>query len=166
MGIFGFKKEKKAEKLSFPAIIGAPTTGEFVTMKEIPDKVFSQGMMGICCGVNPEEGKVYAPVNGKISMVADTLHAVGIEADGLEILIHVGLDTVDMNGDGFTKMVREQQAVKKGDLLLTMDLDKIRAAGHPATVIMVITNSGDYASVEEKGSDRVKAGASLLCVSK
>nr|WP_236946023.1 PTS glucose transporter subunit IIA [Enterocloster clostridioformis] len=82
-------------------------------MNEIPDEVFSTGVLGVCCGIDPSEGKVYAPVDGKISQLADTLHAVGIEVGDVSILIHVGVDTVEMNGKGFTSAVKLGQAVKK-----------------------------------------------------
>ena len=138
----------------------------FVPMNQIPDEVFSAGVLGTCCGIEPEEGRVYAPIDGKISQLADTLHAVGLEAGGMEILIHVGVDTVDMNGDGFKSEVKPGQTVRKGDLLLTMDLAKIHEAGHPATVIMAVTNSDDFASVEEVASGVVQCGNEVLRVSK
>ncbi len=102
----------------FPEVLGSVAKGTVVPMAEIPDPTFSQGVLGICCGVTPAEGKVYAPMDGTISQLADTLHALGIEAGGVELLIHVGVDTVDMNGDGFKSHVQVGQAVKKGDLLL------------------------------------------------
>ena len=167
MGLFDFLKGKSApEAASSEVVLGAPANGAFVPMAQVPDEVFSQGIMGTCCGIDPSEGKVYAPADGKISQLTDTLHAVGMEADGLEILIHVGVDTVEMNGDGFTNAVQVGQQVKKGDLLLTMDLEKIRAAGHPATVIMAVTNSDDFAAVDAAASGTVQAGGDVLRVTK
>lgn len=167
MGLFDFLKNKEEPAaVTFPAVLDAAAKGTFVPMAEVPDEVFSQGIMGVCCGVEPEEGKVYAPVDGKISQVTDTMHALGIEAGGMEILIHVGVDTVEMNGKGFTNSVKEGQLVKKGELLMTMDLAEIKAAGHPATVIMAVTNSDDFASVEPVASGAVQPGAGILKVSK
>lgn len=167
MGLFDFLKNKEQPaEITFPAALGAAAKGTFVPMEQVPDEVFSQGIMGVCCGVEPAEGKVYAPVDGKISQVTDTMHALGIEAAGMEILIHVGVDTVDMNGKGFTNKVKLGQSVKKGELLLTMDLDEIKAAGHPATVIMAVTNSDDFASVEPVASGAVEPGSDVLKVSK
>lgn len=169
MGLFGiFKGKEQAAPASiqFPATLGAAAKGEYVPMEKIPDEMFSQGIMGTCCGVEPSEGKVYAPIDSKVSQLTDTLHAIGLEAGGMEILIHVGVDTVDMNGDGFSNTVKVGQTVKKGDLLLTMDLDKIRAAGHAATVIMAVTNSDDFASVAEVGSGSVQPGEDVLRISK
>ena len=128
--------------------------------------MFSQGIMGVCCGVDPGEGRVYAPIDATVTQLTDTLHAVGLEAGGMEILIHVGVDTVEMNGEGFTNTVKEGQQVKKGELLLTMDLDKIREAGHPATVILAVTNTDDFAGVEETGSGAVQPGDGVLRVNK
>lgn len=168
MALFDFLKGRNADEspaaVSFPAGSGAPVGGAFVPMSRIPDEVFSAGVLGVCCGVEPEEGKVCAPINGTISQLADTLHAVGLEAGGIEILIHVGVDTVEMNGDGFKSLVRVGQTVKKGDLLLTMDLAKIHEAGHPATVIMAVTNSDEFSRVEGTGSGAVLCGGEILRV--
>lgn len=170
MGLFDFLKGNKPKPtppqvsavVTFPAVLGAVAKGDFLTMENVPDPVFSQGVLGICCGINPEDGKVYAPVDGRISQLADTLHAVGIEAGGIEILIHVGVDTVDMNGDGFFSKVKLDQTVTKGQLLLTMDLDKIKAAGHPTTVITVVTNSDDFSSVQPVADGNVKPGDDII----
>lgn len=167
MGLFGFLKDKskeQADAVTFPAALGAAARGTVVSMQDIPDEVFSQGVLGICCGIDPSEGKIYAPIDGKISQLADTLHAVGIEAGGMEILLHVGVDTVDMGGGGFTSKVRLNQTVRKGDLLLTVDLDKVREAGHLTTVIMAVTNSDDFASVTETASGAVNPGEDVLKV--
>lgn len=167
MGLFDFLKGKEAaEPVTFPASLGAAAQGTFVPMAQIPDEMFSQGIMGTCCGVEPSEGKVYAPIDCKISQLTDTLHAIGMEAGGMSILIHVGVDTVDMKGDGFANSVKLGQTVKKGELLLTMDLEKIRAANHPATVIMAVTNSDDFSSVEEVASGAVQPGDDVLRIQK
>lgn len=165
MGLFNFLKGgQKAENTAI--VLGAPANGTFVPMAQVPDEVFSQGIMGVCCGVDPADGAVYAPAAGTISQLTDTLHAVGMECGGMELLIHVGVDTVEMNGDGFSNVVKVGQQVNKGDLLLTMDLEKIRAAGHPTTVIMAVTNSDDFASVEPTASGEVQVGRDVLRVSK
>lgn len=167
MGFLDFLKGKEQPApITFPATLGAPARGAYVPMKQIPDEMFSQGIMGVCCGVAPEEGKVFAPIDAKITQLTDTLHAIGMEAGGMEILLHVGVDTVEMGGDGFTNTVKEGQMVQKGELLLTMDLDKIRAAGHPDTVIMAVTNTDDFAGVDEIASGSVQAGDGVLRVNK
>ena len=151
-------------QIAFPDVLGSVAQGVFVPMEEIPDPTFSQGVLGICCGVDPETGKVYSPMDGRISTLADTLHAIGIEAEGVELLIHVGIDTVAMKGDGFKSHVEEGQTVKKGDLLLTMDLEKIKAAGHPATIMVAVTNSDGLTSVEAVASGQLKPGDQLMCL--
>ena len=170
MGLFDFIKGKDggeaSERIDYPVSLGAVSKGKFVPMDQIPDEVFSAGVLGSCCGIDPDEGKVYAPVSGKISQLADTLHAVGIEAAGMELLIHVGVDTVEMNGEGFQPMVREGQKVKKGELLLTVDLEKIHGAGHPSTVIMAVTNSDDFSAVDSVAAGQVNVGDDVLRVSK
>lgn len=150
--------------IPFPDVLGAVAQGTFVPMTEIPDPTFSQGVLGTCCGITPEIGKVYSPMDGKIIQLADTLHAVGMEAEGVELLIHVGIDTVEMKGDGFKSHVKEGQTVKKGDLLLSMDLEKIKAAGHPTTIMVAVTNSDDLASVEATASGQLKPGDQFMCL--
>ena len=170
MGFLDFLRGKGSEPeqtaVTVPVILGAPAQGAFVGMDQIPDEMFSTGVLGICCGVEPDAGNVYAPIGGKVTQVADTIHAVGLEAGGIELLIHVGIDTVDMAGDGFRVRVKEGQIVQKGELLLTMDLGKIRAAGHPATVVLAVTNSDDFALVEPLAPDVVQPGDGILRVSR
>lgn len=171
MALFDFLKGKSQpapapEPVTFPATLDAAVKGDFLLMEQVPDPVFSTGVLGPCCGINPVEGKVYAPIGGKITQVADTLHAIGIEAGGIEILIHVGVDTVDMNGDGFASKVKVDQIVNKGELLMTMDLNKIRAAGHETTVIMVVTNGDDFSAVEPIANGAVQPGSGVMRINK
>lgn len=169
MGFLDFLKKKEDVKQApvWPAIIGAECKGTVVPMENIPDEVFSQGILGQCIGIDPAEGKVFAPVDGEITQAPDSGHALGLMSiGGVEVLIHVGVDTVDMNGDGFTPRVKEGDKVKKGQLLLEMDLDKIAAAKHPAVVITVITNTDEFAAVESVASGAVEPGADLLKISK
>lgn len=156
------KDAPKPAPAPFPEVLGSAAQGTFVPMKEIPDPTFSQGVLGVCCGIEPETGKVYSPMDGTIRQLADTLHAIGIEAGGVELLIHVGIDTVGMNGDVFRSHIKEGQTVKKGDLLLTIDLEKIKAAGHPATIMVIVTNSDDLSSVEASASDKLMPGDQLM----
>lgn len=168
MGFFDVfkKKEEPAAEPSWPLTIGAAAKGSAVLMADIPDPVFSQGMVGFCCGIEPEDGKVYSPVDGVVSQVPDTLHAVGVDSQGVELLVHCGVDTVDMKGKGFTMLVKEGQKVKKGDHLMTMDLEVIKAAGHPTTIITAVTNSDDFAGVEQVAAGPVQAGDGVLKVAK
>ena len=152
---------------AFPVTLAADAKGTVVAMENIPDEVFAQGILGKCCGIDPTEGKIYAPADGEITQAPDSGHALGIMTTaGVEVLIHVGVDTVEMKGDGFSPKVKEGDKVKKGDLLLEMDLDKIAAAAHPAVVITVITNTDDFKDVEVVASGVVEPGADLIKISK
>ena len=171
MGFFDFLKKSSAPATpaepTFPLTLAADAKGTVVAMENIPDEVFAQGILGTCCGIEPTEGKVFAPVDGEITQAPDSGHALGIMGvGGVEVLIHVGVDTVEMKGDGFSPKVKEGDKVKKGDLLLEMDLDKIAAAGHPAVVITVVTNTDDFKDVEVVASGDVEPGADLIKVSK
>ncbi len=129
-----------------------PTPGKVIPHTEIPDETFATGVLGTGVGIEPTEGIVVAPFDGVISSVAETQHAVGITGPGdMELLIHVGVDTVAMNGDGFRCLVAEGDQVKAGDVLITFDRDKIKAANHPETVVVLLTNSDDFEDVAYPG---------------
>ena len=123
MGFFDFLK-KSAEPAApaapaFPVTLAADAKGTVVAMENIPDEVFAQGILGKCCGIDPTEGKIYAPADGEITQAPDSGHALGIMTTaGVEVLIHVGVDTVEMKGDGFSPKVKEGDKVKKGDLFV------------------------------------------------
>ncbi len=125
-----------------------PTKGKVIAREDIPDETFAAGILGEGVGVEPEEGVVYAPFDGLVTSVFDTKHAVTLEKDGMEVLIHVGVNTVNMNGDGFTAFVEADQEVKAGQKLLAFDRDKIKAAGYSDTVVVLLTNSDDFEGVE------------------
>ena len=128
-----------------PGTVYAPVSGTVIPSEEIPDETFAAGVLGRGVGINPTEGVVVAPFDGEISSVAETKHAVGVTSpDGMELLIHIGVDTVAMNGDGFTCLVQEGQKVKAGEKLIEFDRAKIEAAGHPDCVVVLLTNSDDY----------------------
>lgn len=156
----------EASEAAFPVELGAPVKGTVVPMDEIQDPVFSNGTVGPCIGIDPADGRIVSPVDGKIIHVADTLHAIGIQAGSMEILMHVGIDTVAMNGDGFKSRIAAGQTVRKGQELLSIDLKKIAGAGHPATVITVVMNADSFAEVKPIASGKVEAGDTLLKVSK
>ena len=131
-----------------PGAVYAPVSGTVIPSEEIPDETFAAGVLGQGVGIQPAEGFIAAPFDGEISSVAETRHAVGITSpDGMEVLIHVGVDTVAMNGEGFECFVQEGQTVKAGEKLIAFDRDKIAAAGHPDVVVVLVTNSDDYESV-------------------
>ena len=149
-----------------PNTVLSPMHGEAIDMTTVPDPVFASLAMGKGFAVEPTEGGVYAPVNGEVTMVAGTGHAVGLLAeDGTEILIHVGIDTVELNGEPFTAHVKVGDKVKAGQLLLDADLDKIKAAGKPATTMVIVTNSDDYAAIEQ-AYGKVTAGQKVVDLTK
>ena len=125
-----------------------PVKGTVIAREEIPDDTFASGVLGDGIGVQPDDDKVVAPFDGTISSVAESQHAVGIESNGMELLIHVGVDTVNMKGDGFTCLVKEGDEVKAGQPLIIFDRAKIKAAGYSDTVAVLLTNSDDLEGVE------------------
>lgn len=152
MGLFSkiFKREDVAPQIATEkGALYAPITGNYIPLEQIPDAVFSQGILGQGCGVEPEEGIVVAPVNGTVTQVAETKHAIGITTEeGAELLIHIGMDTVEMSGDGFSVRVKEGDKVSCGQTLVIFDMDKIKAAGHPATTAFVVTNSDEFPDLQ------------------
>lgn len=149
-------------------IIGAPIEGEVIKLSEVPDPVFSSGAMGKGVAIKPANGNVYAPVDGQVTLVFDTKHAIGITTpDGQELLIHFGVDTVNMQGDGFDAKVVAGQDVKKGDLLLTVDLDKVNKAGYSTVTPILVTNSDDFFDIIDFPIEGpVKPGDDLIAVIK
>ena len=137
-----------------PGTVYAPVSGNVVPSEQIPDETFAAGILGRGVGIEPSEGVVVAPFDGEISSVTDTHHAVGVTSpDGMELLIHVGVDTVDMKGDGFQCFVKAGQKVKAGEKLIALDREKIAAAGHPDMVAVLLTNADDYKDLKiETGS--------------
>lgn len=148
---------------AMPVTLGAPMAGRTTPLSEVPDPVFSGGKMGPGVGIEPTSGDVHAPADGQVIVVPRTGHAVGLRtSDGVEILIHVGIDTVQMNGDGFHVHVAKGAQVHKGDLLISADLHRIRAAGHPATTVMLVTNAARYSAVDAVADRTVEAGADMI----
>ena len=143
--------------------IESPLAGTVIPLSEVHDEVFASAMMGKGCAVIPEEGKVYAPFDGKVVGLLDSHHAVGMEStDGVEVLIHVGMDTVKLNGRCFTIHVEEGEQVKKGQLLLEFDIPGIKEAGYEVTTPIIITNSDEFNDVETKAEGKVTVGTKLL----
>ncbi|CAJ1181536.1 PTS system beta-glucoside-specific EIIBCA component [Companilactobacillus paralimentarius] len=125
--------------------LDAPVTGKVVALSEVPDDVFSQGLLGKGIAVVPSEGKLYAPADGTVEMIFDTKHALGMKTNsGAEVLFHIGLDTVQLNGKYFDVKVEKDQEIKKGDLLETFDLEAIKKAGFNPITMMIVTNQNDY----------------------
>ena len=147
------KDENTAKFTNQSKTVLTPLQGKVLAQADIPDETFAQGILGPGCGIEPTGDTVYAPFDGTVTQIATTLHAVGITSnDGIELLIHVGMDTVDMKGQGFTALVKENQKVSAGTPLLKVDLDAVRAAGHPtATAIIVTDGAGDEVKMLAEG---------------
>ena len=147
MGLFSKKKE------SFTC----PMTGTMLTLENVPDEVFSKRMMGDGFAIDPSEGKVYAPMSGEITVAFPTKHAIGMKTkDGLELLIHIGMDTVELNGEGFTSHITAGKKVKQGELLMEVDLDFIKKSGKPI-ITPVIFTGGEKVTLH-KADQKVSAG--------
>jgi PTS system beta-glucosides-specific IIC component len=172
--------EKTAEAVAVPEVAEAeevrkpmvkkidlvtPVEGKVIPMAEIPDEGFSTGALGEGVAVIPENGNIYSPADGVVSSVMDTKHAVGFTTDdGLEILIHVGIDTVELNGAPFEYKASEGAHVKKGTLLMTANLEAIKSAGKQIITPVIVTNSDDYVSVKATSQDTVKNGETILSI--
>lgn len=162
-------KEKTASKSAAasdgPRVVVSPFAGKVIPLSEVEDEVFAGGMMGQGLAVIPEDGKVYSPCDGTVSTVFPTGHAVGITADnGVEILIHIGMDTVKLDGKGFTKKVKDKDRVKTGQLLIEFDLDLVKEAGYSVVSPVIVSNTDEFADVAPGASGNVKPGDELIVV--
>ncbi len=143
--------------------IASPIRGKVIKQADMKDEAFGSGALGKGVAVQPAEGKVYAPADGVISAFFPTLHAIGITTDsGAELLIHVGLDTVQLNGEGYQAAVSEGDRVKKGQLLLEFDIGLIESWGFSTETPVLVTNADDYLDVVETSAEFVSQGEELL----
>ena len=158
-------KESQEEKVENSYIIVAPIEGNAVDLGEVGDGVFSEGMLGKGVAIEPTVGRAVSPVNGTVSTIFDTKHAVGLTSDdGVEILIHIGLDTVKLNGEHFNTHVKPGDKVKAGDLLVEFDIEKIKEAGYPTITPVIVTNTDSYKDVEVIVKGAVKEKDKLVSV--
>ncbi len=145
--------------------VGAPMAGQVVTLDEVEDKVFASRALGEGVGIRPDNGRVVAPVGGTLATVTKTGHAFGLKTDdGVEVLVHVGIDTVQMKGDGFSVKVAKGDRVNVGDVLADVDLDAVRTAGFDTTTIVTVTNTKAMASVTPLAGQSVSAGDPVIDV--
>ena len=136
--------------------VDSPLKGNLVELSKVKDPAFSSGAMGRGAAVTEPEGKVYAPFDGKVTVFFETKHAIGLHsADGIDLLIHVGLDTVNLNGEHFTAHVAQDDEVKRGQLLLEFDVEAIKKAGYDVTTPIVVTNTPDYNKIDIVMGDKV-----------
>ncbi|MEG2708859.1 MAG: glucose PTS transporter subunit IIA, partial [Vagococcus sp.] len=157
----GTKEVKDRETLQ------SPLTGKVVPMTDVQDEVFASGALGKGIAIEPTIGELRAPASGVISTIFPTGHAVGLTTDnGAEILMHIGMDTVELNGEGFEKLVAQGDKVKAGDLLVKFDIEAIKAAGKPIITPIVVTNSVDYLDVLDLNQDELIEGEDFLTLVK
>ena len=144
-------------------VVGAHMNGIAMKMSAVADEAFASGALGEGVAIEPSEGKLYAPVDATIEAVFDSKHAISLTTEkGAEILLHIGIDTIKLGGKHFTPHVEEGQKVRKGDLLISFDMEAIKAAGYPPTTPMAVCNSEDYASVKALVTGPVKVGEDIL----
>lgn len=160
-------KTQKASDAGQKALcVWAPADGKVIALEEFPDPVFSSEGLGPGCGILPTGDLVTAPFDGAVTVLADTLHAVGLIGDnGVEVLIHIGVDTVEMNGEGFQACAKGEQKVRRGDPLIRFDREAIKKAGHPDAIAVVVTNAADFAGVTLEKTGDTAAGDPLLQLS-
>lgn len=156
MGLFDKFKKKGV-------VLGAPVTGKAINVTQVNDPTFSGEILGKGIAVVPENGKIVAPAAGEVTMAFATGHAVTMTtADGAELLIHVGIDTVALKGQGFVMKAQEGQKVNKGDVLIEADLDAIKEAGYDTSVIMVVCNLDAFPTLKYMVDRDVAAGDDVL----
>lgn len=171
---FGVKNEEEKEaEAPAPVIENESETlyaiadGEAIVAADIEDPTFADGLLGPCFGIRPTNGNVYAPADGVITLTVPTKHAIGITtSNGAEILLHLGLDTVKMEGKCFQDQLQVGAHVKKGDLLTTMDLDMVKKAGYSTTMITIVTNGQNYDDIHQIKTGEIKAGDEVMALKK
>lgn len=157
------KTEAPAAAAATTTVVNAPVAGHVISLDETGDPVFASRALGEGVGIQPADSTVVAPVSGVLQTVAETGHAFGIKTDdGVEVLVHVGIDTVKMNGEGFDVKVKANEHVNAGDNLVVVDFDKVKEAGYSTTTLMTVLNTVAFASVTPKTGVDVKAGESVI----
>lgn len=145
--------------------LSAYMNGTVVTLENVEDEAFSQKILGDGVAIEPDEGKLYSPCDGKVEMVFDTKHAINLVSDeDCEILLHIGIDTVKLKGKYFDVHVSNGQKIHRGDILISFDLDGIRSEGYKTTTPLIICNTDDYSSIESAGSGKISVGEHLITI--
>jgi PTS system D-glucosamine-specific IIC component len=141
----------------------SPIEGKAVALEEVGDGVFSEGMLGQGIAIEPSKGRVVSPIKGVVSSVFETKHAIGLTSeDGIEILIHIGLETVELNGEYYTVHVKDDDKINIGDLLVEFDMEGIKKAGYRLITPVVITNSPEFKNISAVGSGLIKEQDALI----
>lgn len=149
------------------SVIPSPLSGRVIPLKDVPDATFAEGILGLGAAIEPGEGKVTAPMDGTVETLFDTKHAIGLKlSNGTELLIHIGINTVELDGKGFTAHVSEGDSFKKGQTLISFDIDLIKKNGYQTVTPVLVSNTDDYASVEQAAEGTVKVSDILLKLKK
>ena len=161
--MFNFFKKKEDKGIE----IGSPVKGKAVPLSQVSDPTFGEEILGKGVAIIPEEGKICAPCDGTIEMIFETLHAISMTtADGVELLVHIGLDTVALKGEHFTAHKQSGDTVKKGDLIISVDLEAVKAAGYDVITPVIVCNTPDYQSVDAVTDTEVNPGDTVLTLKK
>lgn len=161
--LFGGKVAAQTKFSGEKMTVMSPIDGKVIPLDQLPDETFASAILGPGCGIEPTGDTVYAPFDGTVTQVPESLHAVGMMSDdGIELLIHVGMDTVEMKGKGFESLTKEGAKVKAGTPLLKVDLAAIRAANHPTATAIIVTNGDDLPEMTVAASGDVPAGTPML----
>lgn len=158
-------EEKRAEETASELVISSPMKGQVIPLSQVQDEAFASGILGQGIAIIPDEGKLYAPVSGQVVSFFPTGHAIGmLSDDGIELLMHVGMDTVQLDGKGFTPKVSQGDHVDKGQLLLEFDITLIKEAGFSTVTPIIITNTIQYKEIKGTEKQEVEPGSRLLCL--
>jgi PTS system beta-glucosides-specific IIC component len=172
VGLFGYenrviKKDKESNDIGNSVTIKSPLNGEIVELANVNDSVFSSGAMGPGLAIKPKETNLVSPVDGEVIMIFDTGHAVGIRSkEGVEILLHIGINTVELNGEHFEKIVTQGQKIKTGDILIRFDQESILNKGYDITTPIIITNTNGYNISPLYSSTKTEIGDEIMKIEK
>jgi len=165
--LFGLDK-KEAKQVEMPEadgkdILASPVSGEVVALSEVPDPTFAEKMMGDGLAIKPSKGLILAPIHGEIMQLFHTKHAIGIKTvNGIEILIHIGIETVNMKGEGFKSFVKEGDQVAKGDKLIEFDMDLVNEKAESTITPIIITNGDKVSSIDKNENQEAIAGETTI----
>ena len=147
--------------------LAAPVSGKVIPLEQVKDETFASGMLGQGVAIEPTDNIIYSPIEGTVETIFETKHAIGLKsADGLELLIHIGMDTVNLKGDGFKQLIEVGQKVQIGTPLMEVDFAKIKAAGYEIVTPMVITNAPEYLSLNIVSNEEAHHGDILVILNR
>lgn len=165
MGLFGrlFNKKEDVAVNGKEKVVCSPLDGEVIPLSEVGDPAFAGGMMGQGVGILPTSGKLLAPVDGEIAAVFPTGHALGIRTDnGMELMLHIGIDTVELDGKGFKAHIKEGDQIRTGDLLVEFDIEEIVSAGYKVTTMVLVSNAKEMGEMKVLASGHIAVSEKLF----